>query len=232
MDQAVKDELFQLKADLVPLTVIKLTQPSSKVLYQQIADKISKAPKYFDHAPVLIDVVDLAEQETLDLSELTQNLKQQKLIPVAIRGLKNTEQAEQHDLAILTSTLNKEKQPSKVNTPPPPKNQSPTKIITKPIRAGSQVYARGGDLIVLASVNSGAECFADGSIHVYGSLRGRALAGVSGDKNARIFCKSLEAELIAIAGHYLVNEKIKPPSTVDSMIQAYLSDNKIQINSI
>ena len=86
---------------------------------------------------------------------------------------------------------------------------SPTKIITQPIRSGQQVYAPGGDLLILNSVSPGAELLADGHIHVMGALRGRALAGINGDPHAMIFCKSLEAELVSIAGQYQISEDLK-----------------------
>lgn len=82
-----------------------------------------------------------------------------------------------------------------------------SKVITQPVRSGQQVYAQNADLIVLASVSTGSELLADGNIHVYGALRGRALAGIKGDTNARIFCSSLQAELVSIAGQYLMPEE-------------------------
>ena len=85
----------------------------------------------------------------------------------------------------------------------------PSRVITTPVRSGQQVYAQGGDLIVMTSVSAGAEILADGHIHVYGPLRGRALAGIQGDTEARIFCQSLEAELVSIAGHYRINEDLR-----------------------
>jgi septum site-determining protein MinC len=78
----------------------------------------------------------------------------------------------------------------------------PTMVIDRPLRSGQQIYARGGDLVVLAAVNAGAEVIADGSIHIYAPLRGRALAGASGDAGARIFTTRFEAELVSIAGVY------------------------------
>jgi septum site-determining protein MinC len=88
-------------------------------------------------------------------------------------------------------------------------NHQPSKIVTTPIRSGQQVYAPGGDLIIMAAVSAGAEVLADGNIHVYGALRGRALAGVKGDTSARIFCQSLEAELVSIAGTFKVDEDLR-----------------------
>ncbi len=79
-----------------------------------------------------------------------------------------------------------------------------SKVITQPVRSGQQIYAKDADLIILSSVGTGAELLADGHIHVYGTLRGRALAGIQGDKSARIFCSDLQAEMVSIAGQYLM----------------------------
>lgn len=107
---------------------------------------------------------------------------------------------------------------------------TPTKVITQPVRSGQQIYARHGDLIVLAPVSHGAELLADGHIHVYGCLRGRALAGVTGDTEARIFCHSLEAELISIAGQYKISEDIEE-SYWKKAVEIFLSDDHLQIRS-
>ena len=98
-----------------------------------------------------------------------------------------------------------------------------TLVIGDMVRSGRQIYAPGGDLVVTAMVSAGAELLADGHIHVYGTLRGRALAGLSGDANARIFCLSLEAELVSIAGLYRVNEDFDP-AIVRKPVQIYLKE--------
>ena len=82
-------------------------------------------------------------------------------------------------------------------------------MITQPVRSGQQIYAKNSDLIVIASVSPGAELLADGNIHIYGRLKGRALAGVTGNQHAHIFCQNLEAELVAIAGHYWLSEDLQ-----------------------
>ena len=94
--------------------------------------------------------------------------------------------------------------------PPLPIAATPpqTRVVTEPVRSGQQVFADSGDLIVMAPVSAGAEVIARGNVHIYGPLRGRALAGVNGDESARIFCQRLEAELIAVAGLYKVSEDI------------------------
>jgi septum site-determining protein MinC len=100
---------------------------------------------------------------------------------------------------------------------------TPTLIIDRPLRSGQQVYARGGDLVVLAAVSSGAEVIADGSIHVYAPLRGRALAGASGMLSARIFTTRFEAELVSIAGVYRTFEEGIPENLSGQPVQIHLS---------
>jgi septum site-determining protein MinC len=104
-------------------------------------------------------------------------------------------------------------------------------LITRPVRSGQRVYAPGGDLSVIAAVSAGAELIADGNIHVYGALRGRALAGVKGDTSARIFCQDLQAELVSVAGHYRVSERI-PPELRGIPVQIYLDQQVLRIERI
>lgn len=96
-----------------------------------------------------------------------------------------------------------------------------------PLRSGQQLYAQGRDLIVNAMVGNGAEAIADGSIHVYGALRGRALAGARGETQARIFCREFNAELVAIAGQYRVMETV-PPELQGKSVQIWLENDKLQ----
>lgn len=111
------------------------------------------------------------------------------------------------------------------------KERQQSKIVHQPIRSGQQVYAADGDLIIMASVSAGAEILADGNIHVYGTLRGRALAGVKGDTRARIFCQSLEAELVSIAGQYKISEDMDK-SGFKKPTQIYLDDDALCIREI
>jgi septum site-determining protein MinC len=104
-------------------------------------------------------------------------------------------------------------------------------IQTQPVRSGQQVYAQARDLTVCATVGNGAEVIADGSIHVYGSLRGRALAGARGDIQARIFCREFNAELVAIAGQYKVMESI-PAELRGKPVQIWLENDKLQMAAL
>lgn len=104
-------------------------------------------------------------------------------------------------------------------------------LVTRPVRSGQRVYAAGGDLSVIAPVSSGAELMADGNIHVYGPLRGRAMAGMQGDAKARIFCQDLQAELISVAGHYRVSENI-PEDLRGVPVQIYLDQKVLRIEKL
>lgn len=106
---------------------------------------------------------------------------------------------------------------------------TPTRTIIQPVRSGQQIYAPNGDLLVLNSVSHGAELLADGHIHVYGPLRGRALAGISGNEEAHIFCQSLEAELVSIAGRYKISEDLKDNPLWKQPVRLFLEKGKLQI---
>jgi septum site-determining protein MinC len=104
-------------------------------------------------------------------------------------------------------------------------------IITRPVRSGQQVYAQGGELVILAQTGAGAELIADSNIHVYGPLRGRALCGVTGNTKARIFCRSLEAELVSVAGNYKQLEEI-PAELKGKPAQIWLDGDKLIIEAL
>lgn len=188
--------------------------------------KIAKAPAFFQHAPIVIgfELLEAEHHNQFDLAGLVSICKNLNLLPAASRGGDETLQQASLELGLATLAKGREKHMGVVTDKPTmdanteadaqaqakPQSAAPaTKIITTPVRSGQQVYAPGGDLIVLAAVSPGAEVLADGNIHIYGALRGRALAGVKGDTNARIFCTSQEAELVAIAGHFLVDDQLR-----------------------
>jgi septum site-determining protein MinC len=227
-----KKNLIQLKADLMPLTVLQINKTSLTDIEAELNKKIEQAPQYFVHAPVVIDIHNIDNKDELNLAELCDTLKSCKIIPVGIKGIekKHHDSAIKQGLAIINA-----KSKSTLETPTTtkaPKISRPYKLITKPIRSGTQIYAKDTDLVILSSVNTGAEVIADGNIHIYGPLRGRALAGARGDELARIFCEQCEAELVSIAGHYLVKENIKVPRTKKPLLQIYLNKETINIEGI
>lgn len=216
---------FRLKGGLFPLTLLEISRYDHAEFTQQLADKAAEAPIFFQQTPVVLSFEEFdGDASILPLNEIVAICKIHGLLPVALRN-SNPDlqaQAKQIDLAIMpvgrvkaapenTTAAPKEAEPKADNTTNAPSefSHSPSKIITTPIRSGQQVYAPGGDLIIMASVSAGAEVLADGNIHIYGALRGRALAGVRGDTSARIFCQSLEAELVSIAGNFKVDEDLR-----------------------
>lgn len=237
--------VFQLKGSLFTLTVLHLLKFDLTALTEQLTQAIKQAPKFFQQMPVVIDLQKLPEKEqSVDFPALLNRLREQGVIPIGIRGGNPTQQksALEAHLAIFPTTkaepLEINPQPAKtnkINTTAPSRPATPalqpTKVITQPVRSGQQIYARQTDLVVLAPVSAGAELIADGHIHVYGPLRGRALAGVSGNEEARIFCQSLEAELVAIAGHYWVNEDLQN-NTIKQNVHIHLENDRLQISEL
>jgi septum site-determining protein MinC len=246
--ESIADEVSQhsivLKADFVPMTVLRLRDCKLDQIKIELQRSMESAPNFFQNAPIIIDLGSINEQlkAFLDLGALCQMLESLAIVPLGIRGLsqKHHQRAKDHGLAILNQKVQQqtkasikpaEKKIEKTEkTEKPIKEPSHTKIITKPVRSGSQIYAKDGDLLILAAVNAGAEVIADGNIHIHGPLRGRALAGAKGDEQARIFCQSLDAELIAIAGQYLVSDQFDKIKKAKSMVHIYLEANKLKID--
>lgn len=227
---------FRLKGGLFPLTLLDLHHYTPDQLRQDLGAKVAEAPGFFQQTPVIIGFESFAgDFRKLPLVELQGILREHGMIAVALKGADDSLelQAQKAGLAIMPANTRptpvkepvaeREIEPEAAPAPPSPGIAS--KIVTTPIRSGQQVYAPGSDLIVLAPVSAGAEILADGNIHVYAPLRGRALAGVQGNENAQVFCQSLEAELISIAGHFklieeLKNEHWKKPVRISLQAQA------------
>lgn len=229
----------EIKGGSVTLPIVRLLSSDTAAVVAQLAQRIEQAPEFFRSAPVVIDVSALADKSGVDLVSLLEQLKQSGMIAVGLRGgdaaLRRA--AASLQLALLTDTPPGARvtplEPAAHRSAPVPKPRLSTQslLVTQPVRSGQRVYAKGTDLIVLASVGHGAEIMADGHIHVYGTLRGRALAGVLGDTECRIFCRDLQAELVSIAGHYRVNEDLDE-SVRGRSVQIYMQDTALIIESL
>lgn len=230
IDNLLKSQAFKLKGRLYTFTVLQLLNTDAVLFAQQLDDVITKAPKLFNSTPVVLDCSALHDEE-FDLDEFFQIMRLHGMLPVAIQGANSllTVLAQAKGVPVLhgSSAHDKILVDESPQEPAPLANAS--KMLTTPVRSGQQVVSKDGDLIVTASVSHGAELLADGNIHVYGVLRGRALAGISGDKNARIFCQALEAELVSIAGFYRLSDAIEPYA---GACQIYLQDEHICIEPI
>ena len=219
---------FEIKSANLPLVALLLKSGDLAALKREMAQRFGDIPDFFDNDALVIDLTPLQNADgetTLDFSALIALLRSYRLQPVAVKG----GSAAQMNAALQTGLLPAPDaqlttpRPAAVSAasaelaaapaPQPQVHAAPlgAMVIDKPLRSGQQVYARGRDLVVLAIVNAGAEVIADGNIHVYAPLRGRAIAGARGNTEARIFALTLEAELLSIAGIYRTSENPLPP---------------------
>ena len=212
---------FQVRGSLQTVLSLRLLSPDDPNFIPLLVDKIAHSPDFFRDAPLVLDVGALTGQGPLDFALLAQHLRQHRLMPVGIQNGSPewNEAAMAAGLAVFGAgsparppaeppPQNAARRPALAAAPAPPRAR-PARVIAEPVRGGQQIVA-DGDLVVTASVSAGAELAASGHIHVYGTLRGRAFAGIEGDETALIFCDQLEAELLSIAGVHLVSEAIDP----------------------
>ena len=197
---------FELKGSLFTLTVLHLFQMDRAAIERHLAEKVKQAPSFFNNTPVVIDLEGVADSpEGLDFNGLYELLRAHGMVPV---GMRNGTPIQQVAARLAGLPALPENRANGAKKPDKTEPVSRSRIVNHPVRSGQQIYAPDGDLIVLGTVSAGAEVIADGNIHIYGVLRGRALAGVRGAVETRIFCQSLEAELVSIAGHYRISEQL------------------------
>lgn len=233
------DAAFDLKNTTLPLLSIALKSADAAVLAGALAARLRETPQLFNHDPVVVDLSALREQEApIEFEPLLAALRAHKLQPVAVAG-GSPGQME----TALAAGLSEAPEPIPAPKPRPVEIRevevvrevliearaipAPTMVVDRPLRSGQQVYARGGDLVVLAAVNFGAEVIADGHIHVYAPLRGKAIAGNKGNTEARIFSTCFEPELIAIAGVYRTTETALPAEVIGKPAQVRIVDDKL-----
>lgn len=230
-DNLLKSQAFKLKGRLYTLTVLHILDTDYTNFESYLADVITKAPRMFEKAPVVLDFSSI--QQPVVLEKFCQILRAQGLIPVAIQCADISLQTSAIAMGIAIISGSSEHDKVFIDEAPsrsePPSETIKTKLLTTPVRSGQQIVSLGGDLVVVSSVGHGAELLAEGNIHVYGALRGRALAGIDGNKQARIFCHLLDAELVSIAGFYRLRDEIDPPS---GPCQIYLQDEHIHIEPL
>lgn len=252
--------VFELKAATFTLPIIRLLGVDMDTVAGQLGAKVEQAPEFFRNTPVVIDLSDLPDRAgDVEFPLLVGLLRGYGMIPVGVRGgnPSQNQAAEAMELAILGDAFTRRPrsgppavQPQSEPAAPKPASRPaepagevkpPQKeakrpgagftLVTRPVRSGQRVYAAGGDLSVVAPVSSGAELLADGNIHVYGPLRGRAIAGLKGNTEARIFCQDLQAELVSVAGHYRVSENI-PAAVKGGPVQIFLDHDVLRIEKL
>ena len=219
----------RVEGGIFTVMVVGIVDPHDPALGPTIAEQVLRNPDFFANAPVVLDLKEsLACTSVADFVTLKTVLRRQRLIPVGVQNASAPQlrAALAVDLAPFPS-VGSRRGAARVETKPHGNGVGP-RLVTRPVRSGQQIYARDGDLVVIGPVSAGAELVADGNVHVYGALRGRAIAGARGDGDARIFAQRLEAELLAIAGRYLVSEAI-PPEHLKRPAQVALVEDRLQI---
>ncbi len=233
---------FEIKNANLPLVTVGVKSLDLVQLTADLQTRFGDSPDFFDNDPSLIDIQ--ATDGTLDLGGLLQLLRLYHLNPVALKagnpaheaaaslaGLFITGEARVLPAAAATEVVREVIREVEVLREVAGAGQSAL-VVDKPLRSGQQVYARGRDLVVMAMVNPGAEVMADGHIHVYAPLRGKAIAGAKGDTGARIFAASLEAELLSIAGVYRTSDTPLPKEVAGKPAQVSLVDDKLVMRAL
>ncbi|WP_298210358.1 septum site-determining protein MinC [Acidovorax sp.] len=238
---------FDLKSASLPVVAVVLKTTDAAQFGADLAERVADAPGFFDNDPVLIDLAAVREAEAaIDFAAIAAELRRHNTLPVAVRG-GSPAQMDAARAAGLTAAP--DAPPARAEAQAPevrevirevevevvrevPMPGPGAVVVDKPLRSGQQVYARGADLVVMAVVSFGAEVIADGNIHVYAPLRGRAIAGARGNTEARIFSTCLEPQLVSIAGIYRTTETELPAEVRGKPAQVRLDGEKLLIEPL
>ena len=235
--------VFEFKSATLPLIAVILKTADLGVLAQALDAQLADSPDFFEQEPVVIDLSQLQSQGegAIDFGALRALLARHQTQPIAVRGGSDAQNAAARAAGLSLAAMPVTPAPKSpapapaaqaqvVREVPVPANG--TLVIDRPLRSGQQVYARGGDVIVMAVVNFGAEVIADGHIHVYAPLRGKAIAGARGNTEARIFTTCMEAQLVAIAGIYKTSEVALPAHIAGKAVTISLRDKTLVMDAI
>jgi septum site-determining protein MinC len=241
-------EPFRLRGANFNLLVLRLLDPRPEAVVPAIGDQFRRAPGFLRFAPVVLGLGDLGmPANEVDFAGLIEGLRGLEIVPIGTTGgtpeLRNAAMA--FGLPPIRSTGGKEAEepapavaaaPAEPLAPPPPPPPAPgtarpTMIHDQPVRAGQRIWAQGGDLVVTSTVNAGGEVIADGNIHVYGALRGRAIAGGGNNAEARVFAQNFDPELISIAGYYAVRDGLAG-APIGKAVQVRLTGERMRFDPI
>jgi septum site-determining protein MinC len=232
---AIAPSPLELKSAALPLVALVLRTADPEVVAAEVEACAGSLPGLFDGEPVVVDLMRLRDDSRpIDFIGLLSMLRRHAIVPVAVRGGNPAQTAAAREAGLLEAPEGGRpvlatpiERLVEVQLPP-----KPPLIIDRPLRSGQQVYARDRDLIVLALVSHGAEVAADGHIHVYAPLRGRAMAGAGGCADARIFSTQMEAQLLSIAGLYRTTDEPLPPQVAGRPAMAWLAEGSLRVDPL
>jgi septum site-determining protein MinC len=228
---------LQVRGRSFTAVVLRLAEAADEAFYDALDALMRQAPHFFVNAPLVLDLEQASGLEAkADFVKLVRQLRARKLSAVGIQNGTAEQGVAAFGAGLITLQGGRDVPMERGGRPlaavaKPPEPTVASLVVTEPVRSGQRVFADRGDLVVVAAVGSGAELIAQGNIHVYGPLRGRALAGVNGDRAARIFCQCLEAELVAIAGLYRTSDDLGP-SVRSQRVQAFLQDDALRVEPL
>lgn len=247
------EQAGELKVGQVGIANLRIRTLDVERLAAEMRERVTRAPNLFSRAAVIVDFGGLSQvPDAATARRLLDELRHAGVLPVALAYGTRENEALAHELGLpllarfraqyetspgseAVAEVAAARAPAAVEPAPgPPRTETPVAVSlmhVTPVRSGQQVYAQGRDLVVAANVGAGAEVIADGSIHIYGPLRGRALAGAQGNEKARIFCREFHAELVAIAGRYKVIEEV-PQELRGKAVQVWLEDDSLRMAEI
>ena len=234
---------FDLKSAQLHVVAVALRGTDLQAIAADLAQRLADDPEFFDNDPVLIDLSHVKDaEEPIDFPALITLLQAHHTQPVAVRGGSEAQMRAAVAAGLCSAPDAQAARPAPVEVHEVirevevvrevPAPMADAMVVDKPLRSGQQVYARGTDLVVLAVVSYGAEVIADGNVHVYAPLRGRAIAGARGNTAARIFSTCMEPQLLSIAGMYRTTETELSPEVVGKPAQVRLDGEKIIVEPL
>ena len=236
--QARTSAPFQVRGRFLTVLALRIDSDlADDHFHAQLGEQLGRTPQFFSGAPVVLDLGQAPGlQDPRRLRDLVDKLRGRDLRVFGVQNAGGVDAAALQDLGLIPVTTGRDAPPPREPAPaaaqaaPAPARPAETKVIRSPVRSGQMIVADQGDLTVIGSVASGAELIAAGNIHVYGTLRGRAMAGCHGNESAHIFCQSLDAELVAIAGLYQTSETLEQAR--DRCTHIYLENEKLRMEVI
>ncbi|OPX54523.1 septum site-determining protein MinC [Oceanospirillum multiglobuliferum] len=226
-----QEPAFQFKGGALTVTTLELLTTDALLIEKELEQQTRRAPAFFRQTPVVLAFERLEQDNPVSLDLIVAACKRNGLIPIAVRcALDNVKQSAwalglgwfppQTDSHIKSVAQDKSCIARKA-----------TKFVHGTVRSGQQVYADCADLVVLGSVNEGAEVIADGNVHIWGVLRGKAIAGAQGDQDARVICQQFKAELVSVSGIFQTFESYSWPNSAAQLIEIYLDNERLVVKA-
>jgi septum site-determining protein MinC len=224
---------FNIRGRLFTAIVLELTGAVDDAFFRLLDAKLKQGANFFAYVPLVLDL-EKAPDRIIDFKLLVLEMRTRRLMLIGVQNATSEQKRAAQLAGLIALGSGREMNPDEAiragNVAAGPARGA-TRMIMEPVRSGQRVFAETGDLVIVGSVGSGAEVIARGNVHIYGALRGRALAGANGDMKTRIFCHSFEAELVAIGGVYRTSDDFEPHLKKQN-VQMFLDGDALRIEPL